>query len=311
VRSLLRGEAGPGAGKTDTLVARVAHVYLEGASPDVTVVSFTRRARAEIAERLQRKLPSPRVVTLTSFVASFLCDARRWAALQPVRLIGVDAAEVNSLKGGDAEEAELVAEEQSIQQLMTAAAQRGAAGTPAIPEKTWQRVASAAQSELRKQGAFWTTQAVRGAVAWAALRACSSRDSPPSERELLRVLDAVAEHLLSAEAAGSPLVTNQEAVLLCAALLRPAADRDARPKDEWLPAWVREAGSLVEKAAAASIVQVACPTLPDSIAALYAALAMLICERSAADGPSSSAFAALALAPVVVQTGERDSWEEF
>ena len=79
-----------------------------------------------------------------------------------------------------------------------------------------------------------------------------------------------------------------------------------------LPAWVHEAGSLADKAAAAGVVQRACPTLTDAHAALYAALALVICERAAADGPSS-AFAAMALTPKAddLPAEERDSWEDF
>ena len=46
--------AGPGAGKTRTLTARVAHLLDSGVKPEeITVVTFTRRAAQELKERLE------------------------------------------------------------------------------------------------------------------------------------------------------------------------------------------------------------------------------------------------------------------
>ena len=58
--------AGPGTGKTKTLVARVAHLIEEGVSPsEITAVTFTRQAAAEMLERLSAMLGKKVVRGLT------------------------------------------------------------------------------------------------------------------------------------------------------------------------------------------------------------------------------------------------------
>ena len=47
--------AGAGTGKTNTLAHRVAHLILEGATPErILLLTFTRRAAAEMTRRTQR-----------------------------------------------------------------------------------------------------------------------------------------------------------------------------------------------------------------------------------------------------------------
>ena len=47
--------AGAGTGKTNTLAHRVAHLVLEGASPErILLLTFTRRAAQEMTRRTQR-----------------------------------------------------------------------------------------------------------------------------------------------------------------------------------------------------------------------------------------------------------------
>lgn len=54
--------AGPGTGKTRTLVARIAHLIArEGVPPkEITAVTFTRQAAQELRERLEAELGGSR-----------------------------------------------------------------------------------------------------------------------------------------------------------------------------------------------------------------------------------------------------------
>ena len=53
--------AGPGTGKTKTLVARIAHLVEQGTKPgEITAVTFTRKAAAEMRERLAKSLADKR-----------------------------------------------------------------------------------------------------------------------------------------------------------------------------------------------------------------------------------------------------------
>jgi superfamily I DNA/RNA helicase len=52
-------EAGPGTGKTQTLVGRVEHLLRKGVAPEkILILTFSNRAAAELAERIARKHPA-------------------------------------------------------------------------------------------------------------------------------------------------------------------------------------------------------------------------------------------------------------
>ena len=56
--------AGPGTGKTGTLAARIAHLISAGAKPsEITAVTFTNQAAAEMRQRLERQLGGRRAVS--------------------------------------------------------------------------------------------------------------------------------------------------------------------------------------------------------------------------------------------------------
>lgn len=76
--------AGPGTGKTKTLVARIAHLICEkGVSPrEITAVTFTRQAAGEMQERLEAELGTKAVRGLT--VGTFHSIALGLLAKKPV-----------------------------------------------------------------------------------------------------------------------------------------------------------------------------------------------------------------------------------
>lgn len=90
----LRVLAGPGTGKTRTLVeAVVERVQQRGVPPDeILVLTFSRRAAAELGEHLSTRLAvtttEPIVRTLHSYAYSVLRSAARRSGLPPPRLLG-------------------------------------------------------------------------------------------------------------------------------------------------------------------------------------------------------------------------------
>lgn len=78
--------AGPGSGKTRTLVGRVAHLVESGVPPSAIVaVTFTRRAAGEIRERLAAMAALPETDTLHALAL------KHWPGPQPV-VLGEEAA---------------------------------------------------------------------------------------------------------------------------------------------------------------------------------------------------------------------------
>ncbi|MDR1684833.1 MAG: UvrD-helicase domain-containing protein [Desulfovibrio sp.] len=78
--------AGPGTGKTRTLIARVLYLLNEGIDPrKIAAVTFTRRAAAEMDRRLAdvtgRNTPLPRTDTLHALALELLCACRGGAPL--------------------------------------------------------------------------------------------------------------------------------------------------------------------------------------------------------------------------------------
>lgn len=69
-------QAGPGTGKTHTLVSRVARVASEYAEP-CTVITFTNKAAAEVRQRLQPLLDEGRAITVATFHGYCLLHLRR------------------------------------------------------------------------------------------------------------------------------------------------------------------------------------------------------------------------------------------
>jgi len=71
--------AGPGTGKTHTLLARIAHLLRSGIAPEaILAVTFTRRAAGELRERLARLAgdgPPPRADTLHALALSIWADS--------------------------------------------------------------------------------------------------------------------------------------------------------------------------------------------------------------------------------------------
>ena len=78
--------AGPGTGKTKTLVARIAHLIEDrGVSPvDITAVSFTRQAAAEMRERLEERLGKKALAGLTAGTFHSIC----MGLIPPKALVG-------------------------------------------------------------------------------------------------------------------------------------------------------------------------------------------------------------------------------
>ncbi len=78
-------QAGPGTGKTHTLVSRVARVASESAQP-CTVITFTNKAAAEVRQRLQPVLDAGKAITVATFHGYCLLHLR---SQQPgLRVIG-------------------------------------------------------------------------------------------------------------------------------------------------------------------------------------------------------------------------------
>src|SRR5437016_5173322 len=69
--------AGPGAGKTYCLIARIEHLIAQGIDPHrICAVTFTNRAAEEIADRLKQTLGSERAGAITAGTIHALCLAR-------------------------------------------------------------------------------------------------------------------------------------------------------------------------------------------------------------------------------------------
>ncbi len=68
--------AGPGAGKTYCLIARIEHLIAQGIDPHrICAVTFTNRAAEEIADRLKQTLGSERAGAITAGTIHALCLA--------------------------------------------------------------------------------------------------------------------------------------------------------------------------------------------------------------------------------------------
>jgi superfamily I DNA/RNA helicase len=90
--------AGPGTGKTNTLVCRLAHLVAQGAAPEaIGAVTFTKKAAAELSQRLAKALgpKQARRVTVGTFHGICLELARRAGAEPTV----VDEAGALALMG--------------------------------------------------------------------------------------------------------------------------------------------------------------------------------------------------------------------
>lgn len=88
--------AGPGTGKTRTLVARAAFLVEErGVKPrEITAVTFTNKAAGEMRERLEKQLGKRRVRQMTIGTFHAICLSRLRAASVPVNLLDEAEAQV-------------------------------------------------------------------------------------------------------------------------------------------------------------------------------------------------------------------------
>ena len=101
--------AGPGTGKTGTLVARIAHLLQEGAKPStITAITFTNQAAAELRQRLERFFGGKRALkglnvgTFHALCLHLLLPKSLLGQAQALRLLrslpGVDAKEAPALQ---------------------------------------------------------------------------------------------------------------------------------------------------------------------------------------------------------------------
>jgi hypothetical protein len=101
VNTFTHGDAGPGAGKTLTMVARLAYLYLEGgATPNcVNILTFTNRAVNELKGRvIKLGLPvPPHILTLDSFIPSLLNLIVREAGEVQILQLAKDDAEAAAI----------------------------------------------------------------------------------------------------------------------------------------------------------------------------------------------------------------------
>ena len=105
VLTFTHGDAGPGAGKTLTMVARLAYLYLQGATPNcVVMLTFTRKAVKELKDRvIKLGLPvPPHILTLDSFIPSLLSQIVREAGEVQIMQLAKDDAEAVAM--GDTSE---------------------------------------------------------------------------------------------------------------------------------------------------------------------------------------------------------------
>ncbi len=93
--------AGPGSGKTRTLTERIAHIVEQGAAPESCLaVTFTRRAAAEMRERLARRLPAADRVPVHTFHSlglSILREHASAAGLKPDFRVAAESERVAML----------------------------------------------------------------------------------------------------------------------------------------------------------------------------------------------------------------------
>ena len=294
-REYCHGDAGPGAGKTRTLVARIAHLYRHaGATPHrVVVVTFTRRAVEELKTRVQRApLPAPRIVTLTSFVPSFLGDVCRAAGEPPPRLVALDRAEVEALAAERSEPASSAKLVETVEAFVLAALPKSDANAKKATEDLAKALAVDVTKAMRRLGVYWHTvdeQAI-AAVATATLQqGIRGWFSKPKKlastiglldslggnpfpkytfrdrhvKTLCAIMAAVRESIAKlaepapAGALRCPVLTGADAVLLAAALA--ALARGARPSERRQPPpeWA-EAEHVVK--AAKTVIQRTFPT---------------------------------------------------
>ena len=171
VNECCHGDAGPGAGKTGTLVARLAYLYLQGATPErVVLVTFTNRAVEELRSRVRKaRLPVPtRVVTLDSFVPTFLGSVCREAKAGQVVLLSKDESEATSAGG----QPSAARQSRTLRDFVLLALAR--CGGDAGDDDT-KKLAAALTDELQKAmrhaGAYWSTadEATLSSVAKASL----------------------------------------------------------------------------------------------------------------------------------------------
>ena len=93
--------AGPGSGKTRTLTERIAHIVEQGTAPESCLaVTFTRRAAAEMRERLARRLPAAERVPVHTFHSlglSILREHASAAGLKPGFRVAAESERVAML----------------------------------------------------------------------------------------------------------------------------------------------------------------------------------------------------------------------
>lgn len=100
VHTFTHGDAGPGAGKTHTMVARLAYLYLKGATPNcVIMLTFTNKAVGELKSRVVKLgLPvPPHILTLDSFIPSLLSQIVREAGELQIMQLAKDDAEAAAM----------------------------------------------------------------------------------------------------------------------------------------------------------------------------------------------------------------------
>ena len=80
--------AGPGTGKTKTLITRIAYLVEQcGVKPSqITAVTFTNKAAAELRERLERQLGGKRAIHGLT-VGTFHSICLQWLSLIHILLI--------------------------------------------------------------------------------------------------------------------------------------------------------------------------------------------------------------------------------
>ena len=261
-------DAGPGSGKTRTLLARLAVLTGGGAGAPVpprrvVTVTFTRRAAGELSDRLREcgMLP-PRVATLSSFVAQFLSRVGRFA------LIAVTEEERKDMGGAD--------DGFSMQRLMAEKLKSALAADSSHPlfAKMALQLTQAVAAALRELGATWLCAEARPAVAAEVLNLARSKWSMPfrtllaepaggslltqgagscnehtvssdNVARMARLLACVAEEL---ELRSGPLppLAGADASLYAVALVRAALDVAPPPPPPGraayeLPPWTRDA----------------------------------------------------------------------
>jgi hypothetical protein len=196
------GDAGPGAGKTRTLVARLAYLYRQGVTPErIVLVTFTNKAVAELRSRVRKaRLPvPPRIVTLDSFVISVLGSVCREAKELPVALLWKDEAEAVSMGEQPDKRKQIV----TLQDFVIKALVQWEADAADKQTKTLAcALTDTLQKAMQREGAYWSTadQATMMKVARSALDHAShgwfsdAKDAAAKNKPLLLTLDGGKGH---------------------------------------------------------------------------------------------------------------------